>query len=72
MVRDIITHESERSKKLNELLQGLHNLYKQDVENAIALCYELGATQDQIAKALGSPRSTIAIKYPKKGKKNGK
>ncbi len=68
MSKRIITQESERSKKLNDLLQGLHNLYKDDVQNAINLCYELGATQEQISKALGKPRSTIAIQFPKKEK----
>lgn len=70
MNKRIITQEAERSKKLNELLQGLHDIYKDDVRRAVYLCYELGGTQEQIADALGIARSTVAIKYPKKEDKH--
>lgn len=74
MTRDIITQENERSKKLNELLQGLHDLYKEDVASVVYLCYELDATQEQVAKALGMSRVRVAQLYPKtkKEESNGK
>lgn len=71
MSKDIITQQAEKSKKLNELLSGLQNLYKDDVRRVVYLCYELGATTTQVADALGVERNTVSQLYPKKGK-NGK
>lgn len=70
MNKHSISHEAERSKKLNGLLQGLHNLYKDDLERVIYLCYDLGGTQEEIAEALGLSRGAVAMKYPKKKEKN--
>ena len=64
----IITQESDRSKRLNELLQGLHDLYKDDVEQAVYLCYDKGATVEEVAQALGVTKAEVSRKFPKKGK----
>ena len=64
-----IPHKAERSKKLNELLGGLQDLYKDDVKNVIYLCYDLGATVQQVADALGTTKQNVSLLYPK-GKKS--
>lgn len=73
MRKKIISQEQreyERSQKLNYHLQGLKDLYEDDVFHAVQLAYQLGATQEDVAKALGKSRSTIAMLYPKKEKRN--
>jgi DNA-directed RNA polymerase specialized sigma24 family protein len=68
MKKRIIAQEADRSKKLNELLRGLQDLYKDDVRNTVNLCYQLGATQEQVAQALGTSLSNVKMLYPKNGK----
>jgi len=70
MNKRIITHEVERSKRLNSYLQGLKGLYEEDLEKMIYFCYEeFNATYDQVAKALGKTPQAVHKQYPKKGKK---
>lgn len=69
MTNKIISHETNKSRKLNEYLQGLRNLYKDDTANVIQLCYELGATYEQVGNALGITRAEAFRQYPKSTRK---
>ena len=67
MTKRIITQEAARSRRLNEHLQGLKNLYKEDLEKMVYFCYsEFDATYDQIGQALGISRAEAYRQYPKK------
>jgi len=61
--------EHEKSKKLNQYLQGLKNLYQEDLERVIYYCYkEFNATYQQIGKALGKTKQAVQQQYPKEKK----
>jgi len=69
MSKKIISHEVENSKKLNEHLQGLKNLFGEPLKNLIYYCYdEFDASYEQIGNALGKSRQAVEQQYPKKGK----
>ncbi len=70
MNKRIITQEPERSKKLNDALESLRNVYEPDVKKLVSLCYKLGATQEQIGDALDLTRSTVSLKYPRRKEEN--
>jgi len=70
MNKNTITHELDKSKRLNSYLQGLKGLYEEETEKMVYFCYdEFNATYEQVAKALGRSRQAIMQQYPKKGKK---
>ncbi len=58
--------EQLRSKRLNLYLQGIHDLFAEDVVALVQLCYKLGATYDDIGNALGISRQRVYQKFPKK------
>lgn len=65
-VKQSITQESEKSRRLNEALEKLRGVYEPDVESLVYLAYRLGGTQEEIANALNTPREVVSKKYPKK------
>jgi predicted transcriptional regulator len=65
-----IPQEAERSKKLNDALTALRNVYEPDVDSLVRLVYSLGGNQQQIADALGITTSMVSMRYPKKEKKS--
>lgn len=58
----------EKVLRLNQLLGQLSSFYKDDVKKVVQLCYELGATYEQVADALKTTRQNIHKQYPKEKK----
>ena len=61
-----IPQEHARSKQLNLHLQGLKNLFEDDLRKMVYYCYEnFDATYADIARALGITDVAVKNKYPK-------